>query len=1478
MKILSLLLLFNLYAEAQFINFSFINPKGSKASNSKSSLNINPNSLGQDTFWYNPNKNYYKIFVKEKGIYRVTYADLIKAGVPANSLIQGNLELINNGISIPIDIVDVNNNGLFDSTDYFKFIGLPPQPTTPYTYLNIYNNLNVYWFSYQADSVNRYRIKDGHPTNSDNLITTTLQTTHYERDSLYERLGDAPDDHRDFWFWANAEARGGHPYEVFMHLITDSIANKINIAFPQATVRVNMQGITNESCNGFTHSAKVKINNSIIAGQKWKGQNSTTIEGNFNFSLNGTSGVLLKGSDNKFEVLMDADICPADGNDVASVNWFELDYWRWNDVNGNQYTFVSPPNRLGKNTYNLFNWHGNDMEIFIPSRGELIRNPLITNNADYSVQFTDSIGLRTEYFCYSSDSYLSPDSIKKSNGSNLRSVVQGADYIIITHPDFMSAAKRLADFRSKHLAGFTSPRVKIVNVFDIYDEFSYGLTDPMALRDFVKYAFEHWQGPAPTFVTLLGEMNYDYRHILAESRPNFIPSIPFETYSYGQSASDNLIACVEGNDLVPDLAIGRLSCSTVDEGNALIDKIINYPGDNSKGWRENVLLISGGEATEDEASYWYNDQSEFLDSTYLKTNGITASKVYRYPNKPELLKYQGDKIQIREAINKGSIFINYYGSSGKWNSTFTNDDISLLDNGARLPFISSATSDLENINNQDSFGDKFNQVMGKGSIGFLGSKGLKWWQASAYLNSSLFDEIFGKRNNLIGSAILNSETKGGNTEYISSQTALFSLLGDPALELAIPKSADFQVSPNDFIITPSVPIIGNNILIKTYIHNSGVIFSDSVKVSLYQTQIDSSHRIGVIKRGSFCGIDSVLFNWMPDKAGLYKLLIDVNSDNHIEESDHSDNQSTINLSLFDNNRPNIVEPVNGYTTNSNKIKFTLVNSGSYTGKNYDYRIMIDTSILLNSSARILSPVLESVDGIVRWNIHLPTGEYFWKALIFDNADTNSSNLLTFSINNSGIKGYSSINKQLNLFETYNMSYKAGGNSLIKNTEPFTSKEYGALLTDSLTKGTKGYVLTTDIGPALKWNSLKYSMDSTGSRRKCNAFILGLNKESGYYDTIKTNVPYFIDLSNVNPQKYEYLKLGLNYIDSTMGASEPLKLTKVAVDYASLPEISIHRNNFTFSPDTLLQGFVTNLSLKVYNLGESDADSVTLKFYANNADSVFLTSRISIPKDSSIIYINQINTTSWMPATLYKIKVILTMPHDELFTFNDIAEKGFYITRDSSKPIINITFDGKEIYNGDVVSARPEVLITLKDNSPIALDTTSFTTLKFDNVPLSFSNPDLKFSYIPYPNSQAIIKWTPKIADGKHTLEISARDPSNNYSDTASHKYDFIVYNTADITNVYNYPNPFKNDTYFTFEIRGQSVPDELKIKVFTVAGRMINEISIPPSELQMGFNKYYWNGKDHDGDELANGVYFYKIIAKYSGIVKTTIERLAKVK
>ncbi len=1707
-----------------FIKTSVINSNEAKSFIAKVK-NVSEKTA-EDSVWYNPNKIYYKIYLNKKGVYRITYESLISAGItPFGGIQQGRLELINNGRQVPIEIVDVNSNGFFDTLDYFQFIGLPPQPTTPYTYSNIYNNSNVYWFSYSADSVYRYKEKDGYPTVIDVAIKSVLETTHYEMDKMYEPLGYAPNDRRDFWFWDKADILSGFETYIFRYEF-DNFAPNINPEKPFGSVRANLHGMTVSGCNP-GHSAYLKFNGVKMGSIQWSNQEAANFSKNivFSFFSYHPDSVRWLQSGNYFEIGVDGNICTTIKSDNIRINWFEFDYWRWNRITGSYYNFKSPPNDYGENLYYMWQWKSQDMKIYIPQRAEVIVNPRIQNDADQSVYFVDTLSERTEYFCVSVDSFFVPDSIILDVNSDLRNPNNAADYLIITHSNFNEVAQRLADFRSSYLPRINNPRVKIVDVQNIYDEFSDGLLDPLALKRFVRYAFNNWTSPAPTYIVLLGDMSFDYRGIYFTSRQNFIPSIAVQTPEYGQAPSDNEIVCIIGDDIVPDLAIGRLSCETVEEGNILVEKLINYPADNAKPWKENVLLMASGLNAQDETQFGFNDESLYLDDEYVIKNGFTSAKVFRYPNKPRHFPFQGDGPRIREEFNRGAILANYYGHGGgsQWDLVFTNDDIYQLNNGGRLPMVVSVTCYTAHFDNQDIFGEKFNKVPGKGSIGFFGSSGLTWWQAGVFINKEMFKEILERRNYVFGLAVMKSKQSVPPTGFVGTQISLLTLLGDPALELAFPKYPDFEIKSSDITISPKNPLKDDTVKIFVKFRNLGIIFpEDSVLVQLYENFTNPENLIGEIKRGSFGQSDSVEMIWIPKSAGLYSIIARINEVDAIMEVDHSDNSASSDFAVFSFGKPNIVRPINGHFQTSDKMDFIFTDIGKLFGRNFFYVIEIDTSSTLNSSAKIISPILDDVEGIVNWKSpSLPQGEYFWRATIYDETDTNTSFINTFSITTESGVGYFARQNQLRNFSSQNMFYSEVSKSLVLNTDtlpPYPSNKrfldsinislpgdvggittfttdgsyfyfghlpfytfgvptkiykigtglngtirgfnYGAipnlqlyvksqifshidgfiyvatgddstllqlnplngdtvriflpdrllptedgLLRDSgyylisdgnlvynLSAGygnrrekytmrifnpqqgwqkvgndiffdgtsfrgfcgfivVNGYLIvyesylsgymrryrlsdgffeeqwlssvpfrgyyalnydwtnnfvyistfnpgspsykpgfhkfvgtfqdalgsatSEEIGPSVKWKNSTYNIDATGSTGNYIVMLLGKNKNTSEWDTLSHNVSGNFSLENIDASLHDYLKFHFEFIDSSYNPSAPFKLKSLLVNYDSYPEIVISSKDLTFSTDTLLQGFPIDMELKVKNLGYATAENLNLKFYLNDADSSSYSDFVTIASDSEKVIRHTVPTSNLIFDNKFKVVATSTVP--EFYTFNNIAENGFFVSRDSIKPFFSITVDGKEIVNGDIVSAKPEILITLKDDSPLPLDTSLFTII-YNNVPLSFNRADVQYTYSPYPNSEAIIRWTPVLKDGRHTLEVLAKDASGNFFDTTSSRTVFYVYNQPNLLYVYNYPNPFKNDTYFTFELRGSIVPDEFLIKVYTVAGRLIKEISVPSSAMNIGFNRIFWDGRDEDGDEISNGIYFYKIISRLNDETKIITQKLAKVK
>jgi len=103
----------------------------------------------------------------------------------------------------------------------------------------------------------------------------------------------------------------------------------------------------------------------------------------------------------------------------------------------------------------------------------------------------------------------------------------------------------------------------------------------------------------------------------------------------------------------------------------------------------------------------------------------------------------------------------------------------------------------------------------------------------------------------------------------------------------------------------------------------------------------------------------------------------------------------------------------------------------------------------------------------------------------------------------------------------------------------------------------------------------------------------------------------------------------------------------------------------------------------------------------------------------------------------------------------------------------------------------------------------------------------------------------------------------------------VVDSVWGIRNVFNYPNPFERETYFTFILTDYA--DQVEIKIYTISGRLIQDIFLPPQS-ENAYYKVFWDGRDRDGDEVANGIYFYKIIAKSNGLTKEVIQKLAKIR
>jgi hypothetical protein len=1713
------------------LNFEFAKNWLSQDFSEKDSVILN--------YWYNPNKNYYKIYLNKEGIYRITYNQLINAGVPIGSGIPSKkLEIFNEGEAVPIDVFD-GGDSTFNSGDYFQFVGKPAKPTI-YCTQNIYNRNNVYWFSYEADSIGlRFKERDAYPYLPHYYYTTytnSIKIDHYEEDEIYEPLGYAPNAQRDFWFWGRASGTGGIPSIRFIKGFTTF--NGFNLQSPIVKLKIGLHGMTNPNiyCN-YDHNAQVFVNEKFIDKALWNDQEAFILNTRFYVA---EDSVQIFPTGNSIKIIADGNVCGADSinSDEFRINWFEFEYFRDNAVDTNFFYLTTPSSAVGRNRYWLFRYKPTNITIYNMVKKEKLINVQFDTSYGGGVLFADSTIVQTTFFCGDNNHYYAPDSIKKDYSSNLRAITNGADLIVITHSSLIEIANRYRNIRESNFpdTSISNPRIKIIDVQDIYDEFSNGMLEPNSLNSFIKYAFQHWNNPAPVYVTLIGDMSHDYRGLLQNSRKNFIPSISYKSYEYGQAPSDNGIVTVAGEDLVPDLIIGRISVETVVEGNVYLDKVATYPQDNFKKWKENVLLMASGIDAGDESLFGFNDASLSLYNTYLLPYGYDSKMIFRFPNKSTHVPYKGSTLEIRKAFNDGCVVANYYGHGGgyQWDLTFLNNDIYLLNNLGRYPLILSVTCYTAHFDNQDVFGEQFIKVPNKGSLAFVGSSGLTNWLVGLTINSLIFDEIFAKKNYISGSSFYKSKTRlGSSIGIFGDQLALMSFLGDPLVKLALPTLPDFMVQSSDITVTPENPIVGDNSLIKIKFNNVGIkSVEDSVYVEVLFSSQDTSGVIEKRKIKNFGNKDSLILDWKPKKSGLFQISVKINLFESINEADYSDNTALISIPVYNISDPNIISPSDGNVDINNFINIKVTDIGEYINRNLEYYFEIDTSLSFSSSFK--SPKLLPVNGMIDWNSpSLTKGEYFFRSRIFDGLNFGKwSDTRGFTLGDLPRQGFYYSKKLLQLFDLDNVNFSQTGQNLFLNTSMLPPKPmyqtmvdsfryafpgqdsipstcitsdgkyiyvaclyvfipesdtlrrtkiykfgtgfngtikgqyygtvpnffhqvkstifyhsdgflyatiglpnkllrvnlttsnidsievsegfieidsakikqgqihacsdgqyvYNIAYSDSLGnprfslqvfdpsqnwkkinrnyypninvnkltsnffvadgyfysheifasgfmsrvrisdgfyypewftwakdglhpkirfyawnydwinnlvyattyvkpdldtinnqiivfKGkyvdSRGSIFTQQIGPAKKWNSLTYQIENLTSSNKYFVSLYGLNNSTKLWDTLIVNAQNNQNLSGINPSTYSFVKAGIVFVDSSFTTINPLTLKNIGIDYQEPPELLITRKDLSFSLDSLMQGFKLGMQLKVTNIGKVSSDTFNIKFMLDGSDSVFAIKTLTLEKDSSTSVTDTIDTSPFVFD--HRVQALIDYKGTELFKFNNITKNSFYVSRDSTNPKIKVTFDGKEIINGDIVSKNPEIKISLLDNSPLPLDT-SFFTLIFDNVPMGFTKNKLEYNISPYPNSNLTITWKPTLTKGRHTLDILAKDGSGNFFDTTFFRIIFYVYEENDLANVYNYPNPFKEDTYFTFELRGKQKPRRIAFRIFTVAGRLIREFEVPNSDFQVGFNRIYWDGKDQDNDPIANGLYFYKLIVNFSDKTKIETKKLVKLK
>jgi hypothetical protein len=312
--------------------------------------------------------------------------------------------------------------------------------------------------------------------------------------------------------------------------------------------------------------------------------------------------------------------------------------------------------------YQIKGFTGDDVKAFdITSTTDVRRDlHLVRAGERVDMEPQGTTGTRT-YMVLASSAVKEPAGLTQDRASSLSSASNGADYILITHRDLgwdingdpYPWLSSLAALRQAQ-----GLRVKVVDVEDIYDEFSYGIASPQGIKEFLSYAYSHWAQPKPQYVLIVGDATNDPKNneSLDESRYRYVPSYLTFTETLGETVTDDWYARVSGSDAISDLYIGRLPAATVEQAAAMVNKIVAYENSvNSKTWEKNVLLVT-------------DNQVEGYEAVFMRMNDDAVAYIPAGMNAP-FKAYLGDFSSagqltgvIKDRINHdGTLVVNYAG-------------------------------------------------------------------------------------------------------------------------------------------------------------------------------------------------------------------------------------------------------------------------------------------------------------------------------------------------------------------------------------------------------------------------------------------------------------------------------------------------------------------------------------------------------------------------------------------------------------------------------------------------------------------------------------------------------------------------------------------------------------------------------------------------------------------------------------------------
>ena len=812
-------------------------------------------SYGQVTNSVLANGNWYKFSIDTTGVFKIDRAFLQQLGISTNNLNPKKIHIYGNGGQLLPEFngdfryddlqenaifIEGEDDNSFDSNDYILFYAQGPHswdvnPTqgTVNHKQNIYSDKSYYFITINEDDGKRIQNSSRVNGPANIQITSFNDYVFYEKEIIN--------------LFAAGKKWLGEDFSVDNELL-------LEIPFPNSVLNepVNIK-VRAVAVSELTSSMQIKVNSQDLF--------------NLNFSASTSSGNLasdrIQSSDHTITsstIVFNLNYNNG-GNPSARayLDYIEVSGKKELTANDFQFSFRSfeAANTAGIVEYQIQNSQ-NIFQIWD------VTDPINTTNINNEstsgpFSFKANSGVLKEYIVLHQDDYYTPQTLPNSRIPNQNvHAIQDINYLLITTDEFEAQAQRIADYHIEN-SGLTA---KVVNLDEIYNEFSSGSKDITGIRDFIKHVYELNSTPEDQlkYVCFFGDASYDYKDRITGNN-NIVP-VYLADVSYNLANSyvtDDFFGMLEDSEgtmsaaHTMEIATGRIPVSSQQQAKDVVDKILrDYNVDSFGDWRNTITLLADDIDKDSDIDIQPGVET-IADDIKANKPIFNINKIYAdafvQQNSSGGERYPDVKAAITRAIETGTLVFDYFGHGGE--NGFAAErfldipQIKGFKNENTLPLFITITCEFSRFDNpiRISAGENIFWNTTGGAASMISTTREVFISTGQAFNERLIATLleFNDEDLTIAESLVKTKNN-----YNEEQKFFIYYFGDPVKKLAIPKPNVRITKMNGTAITQSIDTLKALSKVRfegVVTDNSNSILTDfngSLSTTVFDKPIDKS--------------------------------------------------------------------------------------------------------------------------------------------------------------------------------------------------------------------------------------------------------------------------------------------------------------------------------------------------------------------------------------------------------------------------------------------------------------------------------------------------------------------------------------------------------------------------------------------------------------------------------------------------------------